>query len=140
MSGRIRTVLLAIVITVLVLLIGSCRFLGFINPGWALQGSWEITDKPGGAFFEAHTYLNFLPGAEVYQWQDADRVVMQSGPILNLTDVDFDYVIEENPRFPEFVGAENYAEYTLDRDDLTITFYTDREKSASIVSFIAVRE
>jgi len=140
MRKGIRTALLVVVIVVIVLSVGSCRFLGFINPAWALQGSWEITGKPEADFWLPHTYLNFLPGAEIYQIQDADRDVFQSGTILNLTEVNFDYEIDESDLAPQFIGAENYAEYTLDRDDLTITFYTDRQKTANIVTFIAVRE
>ncbi len=139
MRGRIRTVLLVVVIVAIVLSVGSCRFLGFINPGWALQGSWEITGKPDVGW-EAHTYFVFLPGADGYQIQDTDGLVFESGPVLNLTESNFEYEIDEHTLLPEVVGAENYAEYTLDRDDLSITFYADRDKSANFGTIQAVRE
>ena len=111
-----------------------------MNPGWALQGSWEITGKPEVGW-EAHTYFVFLPGADGYQIQDADRAVFESGPILNLAESNFDYEIDEHKLIPEIVGTENYAEYTRDRDDLSITFYADREKTGgSFGTIIAVRE
>ena len=139
MRGRIRTVLLIVVVVVIALSVGSCRFLGFINPGWALQGSWEITDKPDDAVWEPHTYFVFMPNAEGYQIQDDVRSVFESGPVLNLTESSFDYEIDEH-YITEIVGTENYAEYTLDRDDLSITFYADRQKSANFGTILAVRE
>jgi len=57
-----------------------------------------------------------------------------------LTDSNFDYQIAEHTLFPEVEGGQNYAEYTLDRDDLSITFYADREKSANFGTIHAVRE
>ena len=138
MRGRIRTALLVIVIVLVALSVGSCRFLGFLNPGWALQGSWEITAKPDG--WVEHTYFVFTPGADNYKIQDADRSVFESGPILNLTESNYDYEIDEHEFFPDAIGAECYAEYTLDRDDLSITFYADREKSANFGTIHAVRE
>ena len=139
MRKGVRTALLVTVIVALVLSVGSCRFLGFINPGWALEGSWEIRQKPD-AGWEAHTYFVFLPDAEGYQIQDANRSVFESGPILNLTDSNFDYEIDEHTIIPEIVGTENYAEYVLDRDDLSITFYADRQKSANFGTIQAIRE
>ena len=140
MRGRIRTALLVIVIVLVALSVGSCRFLGFLNPGWALQDSWEITAKPDNTIWEPHIYFVFTPNAEGYQIQDVDRSVFESGPILNLTDSNFDYQIVEHTLFPEVEGGQNYAEYTLDRDDLSITFYADREKSANFGTIHAVRE
>ncbi len=138
MRARFRTVLLVAVVAIGAISIGSCRYLGFLNPAWPLEGSWEITGKPAG--WELHTYFVFLPNAENYQILDADRLVFESGPILNLTDSSFDYIMEEYTPFPAFIGSENYAEYTLDRDDLSITFYADRQKSANFGTMIAVRE
>jgi hypothetical protein len=139
MRGRIRTVLLVVVIIVVALSIGSCRYLGFLNPAWAVQGSWEITAKPDLDIWEPHSYFVFLPGADGYQIQDADRSVFESGPVLNLTESNFDYEIDE-ATVPEIVGQENYAEYTLNDDDLSITFYADRQKSANFGTIQAVRE
>ena len=139
MRKGIRTTLLVTVIVLIVLSVGSCRFLGFINPGWALQGSWEITGKPDGDIWQPPTYFVFTPGADSYKIQDVSRSVFESGPILNLTESNFDYEIDEHT-LVEIVGSENYAEYTLDRDDLSITFYADREKSANFGTITAVRE
>ena len=138
MRTKVRTAILAGAIVAIVLSVGSCRFLGFLNPAWALQGSWEITARPDG--YDAFVYYVFRPGAEAYQIQDADGTVWQSGPILNLTDSSFDYQIEENTLFPEFVGAHNNVEYTLDRDDLTLVLYAGLDKSTQIGTLICVRE
>ena len=139
MSNKSRTAILIVGALLLTISVGSCRYLGFLNPGWALQGSWEITGKPASGW-EEHTYFVFLPGADAYQIQDANRSVFESGPVLNLTDTNFDYEIDEHTLMPSIVGSENYAEYTLDRDDLSITFYADRDKSANFGTILAVRE
>lgn len=104
----------------------------------ALEGSWEITGRPDG--YDAWVHYVFSPGAEAYQIQNADGTVWQSGPILNLTDSSFDYQIEENTLFPQFVDAKNNAVYTLDRNDLTIVLYAGLDKSMQIGTIIAVRE
>ena len=140
MRKAVYSLLPAAVIVVFALSLGSCKYLSFLNPGWGLQGSWEITDHPDTPAYDAFAYYVFRSGAEGFQIQDADRTVWQSGPILNLTDSSYDYQIEENTLYPQFEGAENYAEYTLDGDDLTIVLYTDRDKTAQIATLVCVRE
>ena len=140
MNRRVRTIVLAITTSAIILSVGSCRFFSFLNPAWALQGSWEITDKPAGPFWEAHTYLYFLQGAAGYEYQNSDREAILRATILNLTEAGFDNVIDENVRVPEYEGAEQSAEYSIDGDILAITFYADREQTWEIVSFVATRE
>jgi len=110
--------------------LGSCKYLGFINKGWALQGTWKITQKPDT--WGPHAYFVFLDNASGYQIQDSNNSVFESGIIADLTDSSFDYRMGQFDLDPSLVGSNNYVEYSLsDTDTITMTFYADREKSAN---------
>jgi len=136
---KLYIILLIVFLLVLSLFLGSCKYLGFINQGWTLQGTWKITQKPDT--WEWHTYFVFLENASGYQIQDSNRAVLESGIISNLTDSSFDYQMDEYTPDPTLVGSKNYVEYTLtDTDTITMTFYADREKSANFGTITAARE
>ena len=136
MKRTVRTVLSVLLFGALTLSLGSCRFLGFINPGWALEGSWEYVSK---SWDGPEAYWVVLPGADAYQVLDVDRNVISSGLIRNLTDLSFEQTIDEH-FIPEIIGGSNYQEYTLESDLLRATVYSDTGKTTNFGTYSAQRE
>jgi hypothetical protein len=124
-----------------VAIIASCALVtgddGADDPAADLRGSWSITENPNGV--TPHDALVFTTDNE-YRILNADDQVFERGPMREVTSSGFEYTIEQADHEPDLVGSENYAEYSIEGDELTITFYDDDTKQTEFVSFVAVRE
>lgn len=103
----------------------------------ALSGRWTITDNPWG---DAHFTLVF-DSAGGYEIEDREGTVFESGPVEDVTDSSFHYTIEEYSGDDEQIEipADNYAEYEISEDKLTITFYDDETKETAFGTVKAQR-
>ena len=110
---------------------------GDTDPAENLRGTWSITENPNSV--EPHDALVFTSENE-YRILDGNDDVFERGPMREVTSESFEYTMEQADHAPGLVGNENYAEYSIDGDELTITFYDDQTKETKFVSFVAVRE
>jgi hypothetical protein len=135
-----RKVSLILIFSILILsmfILGSCAI---TDHALELVGSWEITDKPTDVIWEPHAFFVFLTDASGYEIQSTDRTVFESGPVYNLKSTSFNLDIEEQTFQPELIGGENYAEYSLSGNTITITFYDDSSKDITFGTITATRE
>ena len=130
---------LVLLLAILALLLGGCAFFGFLNPVWALEGTWVIVQKPA-ELWEPHTTFTILAGAEGYEFRDQNGQVFESGPVSNITRSSFDYTIAVHTGAPFLEGSDNYAEYTATPRELTVTFYDDSSKAAVFGTITCERE
>lgn len=103
----------------------------------ALSGRWTVWEYPGSDW-EDHFTLVF-DDTPNYSIEGRDGVVFETGPISNAADGSFDYAIDQADHAPSIVGNENYAEYAVDGDQLSITFYDDETKATAFGTLKAQR-
>ncbi len=102
-----------------------------------LSGRWTVWDYPGPDW-ENHFTLVF-DNTPSYSIEGRDGEVFETGPISNVTSNSFDYTIDQADHLPDIVGNTNYAEYTIDDDQLTVTFYDDETKVTAFGTLKAQR-
>ena len=95
---------------------------------YGLLGEWSITERPTDTVADYTNYAKFIFSIDKYEIEDKDGKIFESGPISNVTNGSYDYVMEQFDPAPEYQGSEDCAVFSIDGDILTITFYS-RDKS-----------
>lgn len=110
---------------------------GSEDPAAALRGTWTISTNT--MTDGAHHTLQITTDDE-YVFRDESDTIFERGTMTRITGSSFECEITEyTPDPPPSVGDENYAEYNIVDDDLTITWYDDNTRETQFVRFTATR-
>lgn len=142
MTSLLRTITTAIMLSLALLLAGcSSPFQSEENdsdPAEALRGDWVIEPDSKPVADWPHHSFTFTPANE-YQILDSSGDVFERGPMSNVTAESFEYTVKQADHAPEIIGNENYAEYEVSGDELTITFYDNPNKTSNYGTYEARR-
>jgi hypothetical protein len=107
-----------------------------LSPLETLSGRWTITELP---WDDVHFTLVFNTD-RTYAIEDGSGTVFENGPVENVTSSSLYYTIEQYDLDDSLdVPADNYAEYEINGDHLTITFYDDDTKEIAFGTVEAQR-
>ena len=105
------------------LLLSSCNLPGPSNL-YGLVGEWTITERPTDTAADYSNYEKIIFTVDKYQIENKNGDIFESGPVSNITETSYDYVMEQFDPAPAYEGSESSAVFSIDGDSLTITFYS----------------
>jgi len=130
-----KNLLITVMLVSMLSLITSCSL---SEEKEVLRGSWVFIETPPYTSFAKHNTIRFLKSNE-YQVLNKSGDIFEKGKLFNITDHSFEYTIIQLSIAPEQVGSQNYADYSIDGNKLTMIFWYDSTKQISFGTYVAKR-